>query len=465
MSDSSSLWGGRFSGATNDAVAALSRSIHFDWRLAPYDIKGTRAHLLALRAAGYLAEAELVKLDKALAELDKRVTSGMFVAKATDEDVHSALERGLIEMVGPELGGKVRAGRSRNDQIATLIRIYLMDQATLIRTEILQLIDVLTTLAQEHLSEPMPGRTHFQHAQPVLLSHHLLAHVWPLVRDLERLAQWRERASFSPYGAGALAGTSLELDPNIVSEALGLTAPMANSMDATSSRDVVAEFAFIGTLISINLSRFAEEIIIWASAEFNYVKLADAFSTGSSIMPQKKNPDVAELTRGKAGRIIGDLTGLLSTLKALPLSYNRDLQEDKEPVFDIADSLLLILPAFTGMVATMEFNTARMEELSSAGYSLATDVAEWLVKQRVPFKEAHEITGKLVAFAESNDLELSEVSDVEFAAISKHLTPEVREVLNVAGSIRSRSGTGGTAVPRVLDQISALRKMVPSENR
>ena len=465
MSDSSSLWGGRFSGTTNDAVAALSRSIHFDWRLAPYDIKGTRAHLLALRAAGYLAEAELVKLDKALAELDKRVTSGMFVAKATDEDVHSALERGLIEMVGPELGGNVRAGRSRNDQIATLIRIYLLDQAALIRTEILQLIDVLTTLAQEHLSEPMPGRTHFQHAQPVLLSHHLLAHVWPLVRDLERLAQWRERASFSPYGAGALAGTSLELDPNIVSEALGLTAPMANSMDATSSRDVVAEFAFIGTLISINLSRFAEEIIIWASAEFNYVKLADAFSTGSSIMPQKKNPDVAELTRGKAGRIIGDLTGLLSTLKALPLSYNRDLQEDKEPVFDIADSLLLILPAFTGMVATMEFNTARMEELSSAGYSLATDVAEWLVKQRVPFKEAHEITGKLVAFAESNELELSEVSDVEFAAISKHLTPEVREVLNVAGSIRSRSGTGGTAVPRVLDQISALRKMVPSENR
>ena len=465
MNDSSSLWRGRFSGITDVAVAALSRSIHFDWRLAKYDIRGTRAHLLALRAAGYLAEAELVKLDKSLVELDKRVESGMFVAKATDEDVHSALERGLIEMVGSELGGKVRAGRSRNDQIATLIRIYLLDQATLLRAEILQLIDVLTTLAQEHLSEPMPGRTHFQHAQPVLLSHHLLAHAWPLVRDLERLAQWRERASFSPYGAGALAGTSLELDPKIVSDALGLTAPMANSMDATSSRDVVAEFAFIGTLVSINLSRFAEEIIIWASAEFNFVKLADAFSTGSSIMPQKKNPDVAELTRGKTGRIIGDLTGLLATLKGLPLSYNRDLQEDKEPVFDIADSLMLILPAFTGMVATLEFNTARMEELASAGYSLATDVAEWLVKQRVPFRDAHEITGKLVAFAESNELELNEVSDVDLAAISSHLTPEVREVLSVIGSIRSRAGAGGTAVPRVLDQISALRKMVPSENR
>ncbi|NBX94539.1 MAG: argininosuccinate lyase, partial [Actinobacteria bacterium] len=246
--------------------------------------------------------------------------------------------------------------------------------------------------------------------------------------------------------------------------ALGLTAPMANSIDATSSRDVVAEFAFIGTLIAIDLSRFAEEIIIWATAEFNYVKLADAFSTGSSIMPQKKNPDVAELTRGKTGRIIGDLTGLLSTLKALPLAYNRDLQEDKEPVFDILDSLNLLLPAFTGMVATMEFNTQRMEELSSAGYSLATDVAEWLVKQRVPFREAHEITGKLVAFAESKDLELNEVSDLEFAAISSHLTPEVREVLSVSGSIKSRTGAGGTAVPRVLDQLSALRKLLPTSN-
>ncbi len=239
---------------------------------------------------------------------------------------------------------------------------------------------------------------------------------------------------------------------------------MANSIDATSSRDVVAEFAFIGTLIAIDLSRFAEEIIIWATAEFNYVKLADAFSTGSSIMPQKKNPDVAELTRGKTGRIIGDLTGLLSTLKALPLAYNRDLQEDKEPVFDILDSLNLLLPAFTGMVATMEFNTKRMEELSSAGFSLATDVAEWLVKQRVPFREAHEITGKLVAFAESKDLALNEVSDLEFAAISSYLTPEVREVLSVSGSIKSRTGAGGTAVPRVLDQLSALRKLLPTSN-
>lgn len=465
MNDSSNLWGGRFSAKTSEAVVNLSRSTEFDWRLAKYDIAGTKAHILALRAAGFLTEAEVTRLDKSLVELEKRVANGMFTPKPTDEDVHSALERGLIEMVGADLGGKVRAGRSRNDQIATLIRTYLLDESLTIREQVLDLIDVLTTLAQEHLSEPMPGRTHFQHAQPILLSHHLLAHAWPLVRDLDRLQEWKTRASFSPYGAGALAGTSLALDPNVVSDALGLTAPMANSIDATSSRDVVAEFAFIGSLISINLSRFAEEIIIWASAEFGYIKLADAYSTGSSIMPQKKNPDVAELTRAKAGRIIGDLTGLLATLKALPLAYNRDLQEDKEAVFDIVDNLKLVLPAFTGMVATLEFNTERLEELASAGYSLATDVAEWLVKQKVPFREAHEITGKLVAFAEKNELELDEVSDAELIGIHPLLTPDLREVLSVSGSIKARSGAGGTSVSRVLDQISALRRLVPTGSR
>jgi len=465
MNDSSNLWGGRFSAKTSEAVVNLSRSTDFDWRLAKHDIAGTKAHILALRAAGFLTEAEVTRLDKSLVELDKRVVNGMFTPKPTDEDVHSALERGLIEMVGADLGGKVRAGRSRNDQIATLIRTYLLEESSVIREAVLDLIDVLTTLAQEHLSEPMPGRTHFQHAQPILLSHHLLAHAWPLVRDLDRLQEWKTRASFSPYGAGALAGTSLALDPNVVSDALGLTAPMANSIDATSSRDVVAEFAFIGSLISINLSRFAEEIIVWASAEFGYIKLADAYSTGSSIMPQKKNPDVAELTRAKAGRIIGDLTGLLATLKALPLAYNRDLQEDKEAVFDIVDNLKLVLPAFTGMVATLEFNTERLEELASSGYSLATDVAEWLVKQKVPFRDAHEITGKLVAFAEKNGLELDEVSDAELIAIHPLLTPDVREVLSVSGSIKSRSGAGGTSVSRVLDQISALRRLVPAGSR
>lgn len=458
---SNALWGSRFEGGPSDALAALSRSVQFDWRLAGYDIAGTRAHIRALQSAGYLATAELEKIDRSLVELLDRVTQGSFQAKPTDEDVHSALERGLIEIAGIELGGKVRAGRSRNDQIATLIRTYLLDQADILKNQVTQLVEVLVSRAEEHLGVAMPGRTHFQHAQPVALSHHLLAHAWPLVRDLERLEDWRKRANLSPYGAGALAGNTLGLDPNIVARELGLAGTTQNSMDATASRDVVAEFLFIATLIGINLSRFSEEIIIWASAEFNYIRLHDGYSTGSSIMPQKKNPDIAELARGKAGRLIGDLTGLLATLKGLPLAYNRDLQEDKEPVFDAVDTLTVLLPAFTGMVATLEFNRNRLELLAPAGFSLATDVAEWLVKQKVSFRDAHEITGKLVSYCEQHNLELHEVPDADMASISPALTPDVRDVLSVGGSIKARDGAGGTALPRVLEQIAALRKIAP----
>ncbi len=464
MNDNNSLWGSRFDGGPADSLAALSRSVHFDWRLAKYDIAGTRAHIKALMSAGYLTSLEHEKLDRSLVELLARVESGSFVAKASDEDVHSALERGLIEIAGGELGGKVRAGRSRNDQIATLIRIYLLEQAENLHRMVVDLIEVLVSRAEEHLGVAMPGRTHFQHAQPVQLSHHLLAHAWPLVRDLERLHDWKKRASLSPYGAGALAGNTLGLDPNLVAQELGLTAPTQNSIDATASRDVVAEFSFIATLIGINLSRFSEEIIIWASAEFDYVKLSDSYSTGSSIMPQKKNPDIAELARGKSGRLIGNLTGLLATLKGLPLAYNRDLQEDKEPVFDAVDQLTLLLPAFTGMVATMQFNRNRLEMLAPAGFSLATDVAEWLVKKKVPFRDAHEITGKLVAHCERNGLDLHEVPDADMAQISPMLTPDVRDVLSVGGSIKARQGAGGTALPRVLDQIAVLRKLAPKRN-
>lgn len=455
---SGSLWGARFQESAAQEVAALSKSTHFDWRLAEYDLAGSKAHVKALFSAGYLNTDESERLDKVLNQLLERVRAGSFVAKATDEDVHSALERGVIEIGGTELGGKLRAGRSRNDQIATLIRSYLMDQAQELDALVRQLIEVITDRAQEHLGSAIPGRTHMQHAQPVLLSHHLLAHAWPLTRDLERLSQWRQRANLSPYGAGAIAGTSLGLDPVLVAAELGFSGTTQNSIDGTSSRDVVAEFAFILSMVGINLSRFAEEIIIWSTAEFGYIKLSDAYSTGSSIMPQKKNPDVAELARGKSGRLIGNLTGLLATLKGLPLAYNRDLQEDKEPVFDSIDTLKLLLPAFSGMVATMSFDLDRLERLAPAGFALATDVAEWLVKQQVPFKQAHEITGKLVSYCEANGLELHEVPDAEMAKISKALTPEVRDVLSVSGSIKSRIGAGGTALPRVLEQISELRK-------
>ena len=459
-----SLWGGRFATGPDGALAALSRSTHFDWRLASYDLAGTSAHIKALNAAGYLDDAELEILQKAISELLKRIEAGSFKPKPDEEDVHAALERGLIEIAGPEVAGKVRAGRSRNDQIATLIRSFMLDASDAIQAQLTDYIGALCDQAEEHVGVAMPGRTHFQHAQPVLLSHHLLAHAWPMVRNLQRIEDFRKRAKLSPYGAGALAGNTLGLDPKLVAKELGFDGTTQNSMDATASRDLVAEFSFIAAMIAIDLSRFAEEIIAWSTFEFGYVKLDDSFSTGSSIMPQKKNPDIAELARGKAGRVIGNLTGLLATLKGLPLSYNRDLQEDKEPVFDSIDTLLLVLPAFTGMVATLQFNRERLEELAPMGYSLATDVAEWLVKQRVTFREAHEITGELVKFCEAQGIELKDASDADLKKISKHLTPEVRQVMSVTSAIASRDGAGGTALPQVLEQLLELRKISPRRN-
>jgi argininosuccinate lyase len=294
----------------------------------------------------------------------------------------------------------------------------------------------------------------------VLLAHHLLAHAWPLVRDLERLRDWRVRASVSPYGSGALAGSSLGLDPALVAAELGLSGPPVNSIDATSSRDVVAEFAFVTAQLGIDLSRFAEEIILWNTREFGFLTLDDAYSTGSSIMPQKKNPDIAELARGKSGRLIGNLTGLLATLKGLPLAYNRDLQEDKEPVFDSVETLEVLLPAFTGMVATMRFDIERMAELAPQGFSLATDVADWLVRQRLPFREAHEVSGALVRFCEENGLGLHEPTDEQYLSVSQHLTSGVRAVLTVEGSIASRDGAGGTAPERVAEQRAQLAARV-----
>ncbi|MFC7432805.1 MULTISPECIES: argininosuccinate lyase [unclassified Agrococcus] len=452
-----SLWGGRFADGPSPELVALSRSTHFDWRLAQHDIRGSKAHATALHAAGHLTDDELAGMRSALDELAAQVADGRFVAAESDEDVHGALERGLIAIAGPDLGGRIRAGRSRNDQIATLVRMWMLESSERIERGVLAVIAALVEQAEAHPSAPMPGRTHLQHAQPVLLSHHLLAHAWPLVRDLERLAQWRVRASASPYGAGALAGSSLGLDPALVARELGLSGPTENSLDATSARDVVAELAFIGTLVATNVSRLSEEIILWSTREFGFVRLHDAFSTGSSIMPQKKNPDVAELARGKAGRILGDLTGLLATLKALPLAYNRDLQEDKEPIFDIVDQLDLVLPAFAGLVATLTFDEQRMRSLAPEGFALATDVAEWLVRERVPFREAHEIAGALVQHCEERGIELHEPSDADYAAIDPRLTAGVRSVLDVDGAIASRSGVGGTAPSAVATQLDTLR--------
>ncbi|GAA4918621.1 argininosuccinate lyase [Streptomonospora salina] len=451
------LWGGRFSGGPSEALARLSLSTHFDWRLARHDIAGSRAHARVLHRAQLLTDGELAAMLDGLDRLEADVASGEFTPVLADEDVHTALERGFIERVGPELGGRLRAGRSRNDQIATMVRMYLREQARAVAGELLDLAAALADQAEANIAVPMPGRTHLQHAQPVLLAHHLLAHAWPLLRDVERLRDWDGRAAVSAYGSGALAGSSLGLDPESVGAELGFAAAAENSIDGTAARDVVAEFGFVSAMTGVDLSRLAEEIILWATKEFSFVTLDDAFSTGSSIMPQKKNPDIAELARGKSGRLIGDLSGLLSTLKGLPLAYNRDLQEDKEPVFDAVDTLTLLLPAFTGMVATLEFNGERMAELAPQGFSLATDIAEWLVRQRVPFREAHEIAGACVRTCEERGIDLPELTDADLAGVSAHLTPGVREVLSVAGSLDSRSAKGGTAPARVRDQLERLR--------
>jgi argininosuccinate lyase len=457
------LWGGRFAGGPSPELEALSRSTHFDWRLVPYDLAGSIAHANALHRAGLLSDEAHGSLLDGLAALRDEYDAGSLQPNPSDEDVHGALERLLIERVGPEVGGRLRAGRSRNDQVATLFKAYLRDQARAVATALLDLVDALAGQARDHLDVAMPGRTHLQHAQPVLLSHHLLAHAWPLLRDVDRLRDWDARvAADSPYGSGALAGSSLGLDPRAVAHELGFTESSANSIDGTASRDFVAEFAFVAAMAGVDLSRIAEEVVIWTTAEFGFARLDDGYSTGSSIMPQKKNPDIAELTRGKSGRLIGNLTGLLATLKGLPLAYNRDLQEDKEPVFDSVDTLLVVLPAVTGMVATLTFDTARLAELAPRGFSLATDVAEWLVREGLPFREAHEVAGTAVRRCEELGCDLPDLSDEQLGEVSASLTPGVREVLTVAGSVGSRDGRGGTAPARVREQLAELHARIES---
>lgn len=448
-----SLWGGRFADRPSDALAALSKSTHFDWVLAPYDIVASRAHTVILFRAGLLTEEQRDGLLAGLDQLATDVADGSFSPLITDEDVHAALERGLIDRVGPDLGGRLRAGRSRNDQVATLFRMWLRDAVRRVAAGALDVVGALAAQAAAHPDAIMPGKTHLQSAQPVLLAHHLLAHAHPLLRDVDRLADFDTRAAISPYGSGALAGSSLGLDPDAIAAELGFAAAADNSIDATASRDFAAEAAFVFAMIGVDLSRLAEDVILWSSTEFGYVTLHDSWSTGSSIMPQKKNPDIAELARGKSGRLIGNLAGLLATLKAQPLAYNRDLQEDKEPVFDSVSQLELVLPAMAGLVGSLTFDVDRMAALAPAGYTLATDIAEWLVRQGVPFRSAHEAAGAAVRAAEQRDVGLDELTDDELAAISADLTPQVREVLTIEGSVASRDARGGTAPVRVAEQV------------
>lgn len=455
------LWGGRFAGGPSEAMFALSVSTHFDWVLAPYDVLASKAHAKVLHSAGLLSDEDLSTMLEGLEQLGRDVASGAFVPEPTDEDVHGAMERGLIDRVGPEVGGRLRAGRSRNDQVATMFRMWVRDALRGVALHITDLVDALVDQAAAHPDIIMPGKTHFQAAQPILLAHSLLAHAHPLLRDLERIQDADKRLAVSPYGSGALAGSSLHLDPEAIADELGFFEAADNSLDGTSSRDFASEAAYILAQVAVDISRFAEEIIAWSTPEFGYVTLDDAWSTGSSIMPQKKNPDVAELARGKSGRLIGNLTGLLSTLKAQPLAYNRDLQEDKEPVIDSVSQLNILLPAFTGLVSTLKFHGDRMREIAPAGFTLATDLAEWMVRQGVPFREAHEASGACVRIAESRGVNLIDLTDEELASVDPRLNADVRSVLTIEGAVSSRDTRGGTARPRVEEQ----RERVAAANR
>jgi argininosuccinate lyase len=446
------LWGGRFAQGPEESVFALSRSIHFDWRLAPYDIRSSMAHLEVLKKSGLVAEKDAKAIAQALKELSTEVVAGTFKPLDTDEDVHSALERALTEKLGA-IGGALRAGRSRNDQVTTDLRLFTIDHILEIATLLTALQTAILEKAGEYINDPAPGFTHIQHAQPVSFGHELAKHAHAFARDLDRINDWLARTSVSSLGAGALAGSSLPLDPEFTAKNLGFDSTFANSIDAVSDRDYVAEALFIFAMIGNHLSRIGEEWTLWSSQEFAWAKVADAYSTGSSIMPQKKNPDMAELARGKSGRLVGNLMSVLTMLKGLPFAYNRDLQEDKEPLFDSIDTLFLVLPAVTGMVATTDFDREKMALAAPTGFSLATEIADYLAKKSVPFAQAHEAAGKCVAICESTDRQLHQLTDAEFLSVHPQLDGGVREVLTVHGALSSRTTSGGTAPALVAQQI------------
>ena len=446
------LWGGRFAQGPEDSVFALSRSVHFDWRLAPYDLRSSMAHLAILKKSGLITSKDAEVIHKALKELTQEVSAGSFTAIETDEDVHSALERGLTEKLGA-VGGALRAGRSRNDQVTTDLRLFSIDHMLEIAALLTAMQTAILEKASEYINDPAPGFTHIQHAQPVSFGHELAKHAHAFARDLDRINDWLARTSVSSLGAGALSGSSLALEPAFTAKNLGFESTFANSIDAVSDRDYVAEALFIFAMIGNHLSRIGEEWTIWSSQEFAWAKVADAYSTGSSIMPQKKNPDMAELARGKSGRLVGNLVTVLTMLKGLPFAYNRDLQEDKEPLFDSIDTLLLVLPAVTGMIATTDFDREKMALAAPMGFSLATEIADYLAKKNVPFAHAHEAAGKCVAICEASSRQLHQLTDEEFATVHPELDGGVREVLTVHGALNSRTTSGGTAPTLVAQQI------------
>jgi len=450
------LWGGRFTVGPDEAAWALGVSTGFDRHLWRQDLAGSSAHVHELHRIGVLEDAERDQLLAGLGRCRELFERDAFVFLPTDEDVHGAIERWLVEELGA-LGGKLRAGRSRNDQIASDLKLWTRDACDEVVALIGALQQAFVDQAEAHLGWHAPGYTHLQRGQPVLLSHHLLAYVWMLDRDAGRFRDARARLNTSTLASGALAGQTLGLDPQAYADHLGFDAVAPNSMDAVASRDFALEVLAAAAILAVTLSRLGEEIVLWASAEFAFARVGDAFSTGSSIMPQKRNPDIAELVRGKTGRVIGDLVALLTTVKALPLTYDRDLQEDKEPVFDAIATLRLTLPAITGTVASLTFDRDRLAAASVGGFALATDLAEELVTRGVPFREAHEVVGEVVKLAESQGVDLDGLDPDALAALHPALDAGVAARFDPQQAIDRRDGVNGTATAAVVAQLERAR--------
>ncbi|MCY3850533.1 MAG: argininosuccinate lyase [Acidimicrobiaceae bacterium] len=451
------MWHGRFGADPSESLQALNDSLHFDQRMFRQDIAGSRAHLRMLCEVGLVEPSERDEVLAALEQVSEELSDGSFEFVESDEDIHTAVDRRVCELA--EAGAKLHTGRSRNDQVATDLRLWTKSAIDEVVTLVGGLQLTLLRAAESVGDAYLPGYTHLQQAQPVLLAHHLLAHGWALARDVDRLKDARARLDVSPLGAGALAGSSLPLDPGMCADELGFAGVFDNSLDAVSDRDFVAETLFGLSLLGVHLSRIGEELILWASSEFGFVTLDEAFSTGSSMMPQKKNPDVAELARGKAGRLIGRLTGLMTTLKGLPLTYNKDLQEDKEPLFDSVDTVLLTVSALDGMIGSLEFNISRMTDSAASPYAAATDLAEWLVSRGMPFRQAHEVVADLVR--RSLD---GEGAFADLVAASDALGTEAAGLLEPGVSVTRRNTHGGGSPDAVAEQIQRFRALLGQAN-
>ena len=453
------LWEGRFTKNTNALLEKFNASITFDKRMYAEDIKGSIAHSKMLSKQEIISQEDQLKIEKGLNQIKLEIENGEFIFKIEDEDIHMSIEKRLTEIIG-STAGKLHTARSRNDQVALDVRMYVRHQSLEIKELLINMENVLYTLSKKYKNTIIPGYTHLQRAQPILLAHHLLAYFQMFKRDISRIDDFLERSDEMPLGAGALAGTTFDLDRHYVAGQLGFSAPTVNSLDSVSDRDFIIELASIISIISMHLSRFSEEIIIWCTSEFSFIKLDDAFATGSYIMPQKKNPDIAELVRGKSGRIYGNLIAILTTMKALPLAYNKDMQEDKEGIFDSIDNIKICIEIFYEMLSTMDVNEKEILESMKKGFLNATDVADYLAKNGMPFREAHKVVGQIVSYCEQKNIAIDDMKFEEYLGFSNIFKEDVLEAITIENCVNNRNSYGGTSIKNVLMQLELAEKFL-----